>query len=147
MKNYFSIILATILLSIGNIYAKESNEPELRVQLPWMHSSQFTGFYVAQLRKHFENEGLSIKLIEGGPKINAATELQDGRADIAIVGLGTAWETSRKDKEITNVAQIVTGSGLVVVCSIGSGVYGPKDVIGKKLVSGGWVTSLLLKQC
>ena len=133
MKNYILIILTVILSSIGNIYANEINDPELRVQLPWTHSSQFTGFYVAQLRKHFENEGLRIKLIEGGPKINAATELQEGRADIAIVGLGTAWETSKAGKEITNISQIVTGSGLVVVCNIGSGVYGPKDVIGKKI--------------
>lgn len=133
MKNYFSIILTALLFSIGNIYANEINGPELRVQLPWTHSSQFTGFYVAQLRKHFENEGLSIRLIEGGQKINAAIELQEGRADIAILGLGTSWEASKEGKEITNIAQIITGSGLVVVCSIGSGVYGPKDVIGKKI--------------
>lgn len=134
MKKYLLIGSLLLQLFCAPAQAKESSLTELRVQLPWMHQSQFTGLYVAQMRKHFEKEGLQVKLIEGAPEINAAAELRDGRVDIAITGLGGAWKAVRQDSEqITNVAQIINGSAYVVVCRISSGVYGPKDIPGKKI--------------
>ena len=134
MKKYLLIGSLLIQLFCDPVLAKENALTELRVQLPWMHQSQFTGLYVAQMRKHFEKEGLQVNLIEGAQDINAAVELRDGRADIAITGFGGAWKAVRQDTEqITNVAQIISGSAYVVVCRISSGVYGPKDIPGKKI--------------
>ena len=134
MKKYLLIGFLLTQFFCGSVQAKENSLTELRVQLPWIHQSQFTGLYVGQMRKHFEKEGIQVKLIEGSPEINAAVELRDGRADIAIVGLGGAWKAVRQSSEqVTNIAQIINGSGLVVVCRISSGVYGPKDIPGKKI--------------
>ena len=105
----------------------------IRVQLAWMHQSQFAGFYVAQVRKHFENQGLHVTLVEGGPNINPITELQEGRADIAVAWLGNAWSHSTEGKHVTNVAQIFSGSSLAVVCRISAGVFTAKDMTGKKV--------------
>jgi len=98
-----------------------------------MHQSQFAGFYVAQVRKHFENQGLHVTLVEGGPNINPITELQEGRADIAVAWLGNAWSHSTEGKHVTNVAQIFSGSSLAVVCRISAGVFTAKDMTGKKV--------------
>ncbi|MEI7530439.1 MAG: TRIC cation channel family protein [Betaproteobacteria bacterium] len=133
LKKYFLFALLAILPFISSGHAQNDTLTELKIQLPWTHSSQFTGFYIAQIRKHFEKEGLKVKLIEGGPNMSAITELQEGRVDIAISGLVSAWKGSTEDHQVTNVAQIISGSGLVVVCRISSGVYGPKDIIGKKI--------------
>jgi len=128
-KNTAMLIL--ILFSTFSSYGQSLSE--LRVQLPWYHSSQFTGLYVAQIRKHFENEGLSVKLIEGGPTINPMAELQEGRVDIAIGGLKSAWVASEENKQVTNVAQIVSGSSFVLVCRMSAGVFTPKDIKGKTI--------------
>lgn len=113
--------------------APENSTQALRVQLLWYHQSQFAGFYVAQARKHFENEGLSVELIEGGTDINPIKSLQDGKADVAISWLGNAWGLSTPEKSVTNIAQIFSGSALAVICRISAGVYTPKDIIGKKI--------------
>ena len=113
--------------------AAENSTQALRVQLLWYHQSQFAGFYVAQARKHFENEGLSVELIEGGADTNPIKSLQDGKADIAISWLGNAWGLSTPEKSVTNIAQIFSGSALAVICRISAGVYTPKDIIGKKI--------------
>ena len=118
LKKYFLFALLAILPFISSGHAQNDTLTELKVQLPWTHSSQFTGFYIAQIRKHFEKEGLKVKLIEGGPNMSAITELQEGRVDIAISGLVSAWKGSTEDHQVTNVAQIISGSGLVVVCRI-----------------------------
>jgi ABC-type nitrate/sulfonate/bicarbonate transport system substrate-binding protein len=61
-------------------------------------------------------------------------EVQDGRADIAITKLVTAWELAKREKEVTNVAQIIQGSGVVVVCRISAGVYKlERDLAGKRI--------------
>ena len=134
MKNLLLIGFLFTQLFWGSAQGKENPLTELRVQLPWLHQSQFTGLYVAQMRKHFEKEGLQIKLIEGAQEINAVVELREGRADIAIAGLGSAFKAVRQNSEqVTNVAQIINGSAYVVVCRISSGVYGPKDIPGKKI--------------
>ena len=133
MANFFTKCLLLFLFLVLNANAEESTPREIRVQLPWMHNSQFTGLYVAEFRKHFEAEGIKVNLIEGAPEKDPASELAGGKVDVAINGLGSAWEASEKGAGVTNIAQIITGSGLVVVCRISSGVYGPRDVIGKKI--------------
>jgi ABC-type nitrate/sulfonate/bicarbonate transport system substrate-binding protein len=123
MKNILLALFLIGQLFLSVAYCKKEDPTILRVQLPWMHSSQFAGLYVAQVRKHFEKEGLEVRLIEGGPDINPVKEVQDGRADIAITKLVTAWELAKRGNEVTNIAQIIQGSGVVVVCRISAGVY------------------------
>jgi len=130
---FLKALLILILISSSCVKADESQYTKLKVQLPWMHSSQFTGLYVAEFRKHFANEGISVELVEGSPNKDAATELAKGNVDISINGLGSAWRASKENVELTNVAQIITGSALVVACRISSGVYGPKDIVGKSI--------------
>lgn len=133
MKNFFPV-LVLIFFIFSSVWASEQKPSELVVQLPWTHQSQFTGMYVGQIRKHFEKEGLVIRLVEGGQKKNAATELIEGRADVALTGLGGAWLVSNGNgQQITNIAQIIRGSGYVIVCRNSAEVYGPKDIAGKKV--------------
>jgi hypothetical protein len=126
-------IFLLLAFCIGSAHASENSPKELRVQLPWTHNSQFTGLYVAEFRKHFEKEGIKVKLIEGSPEKDAAKELANGNVDISINGLAGAWKASQDGAQITNVAQIVTGSAALVVCRISSGVYGPNDIAGKSI--------------
>ena len=126
------LILLALFPPLTSGTPESASEP-LRVQLAWVHQSQFAGFYVAQIRKHFEEEGLRVTLIEGGPNINPIIELQEGRADIAVAWLGNAWNLSTSGKNVTNVAQIFSGSSLAVVCRISAGVFTPKDITGKKI--------------
>lgn len=133
VKNYLKICFLLLAFTCCAARSETKQLTEFRVQLPWMHSSQFTGLYIAQMRKHFEKEGLKISLIEGAQHINAITELQENRADIAIVGLGTAWAASREGGEVTNIAQIISGAGFIMACRISAGIYGPSDIAGKKI--------------
>lgn len=134
MKNILLALFLIGQLFLSVAYCKKEDPTILRVQLPWMHSSQFAGLYVDQVRKHFEKEGLEVRLIEGGPDINPVKEVQDGRADIAITKLVTAWELAKRGNEVTNIAQIIQGSGVVVVCRISAGVYKlERDLAGKRI--------------
>lgn len=58
--------------------------PKLRVQLLWYHQAQFAGFYMAQLRQRFAEQGIAVELIEGGPGVEPLDALQSGRGDVAV---------------------------------------------------------------
>jgi NitT/TauT family transport system substrate-binding protein len=105
----------------------------LKLQLQWDHQAQFAGFYIAQSRKFFAEEGLDVEIIPGGHGINPITELQEGRADIALTWLSNAWQHTKPEKSVTNIAQIFVNSSLLILCRSSAGIYSPKDVIGKKV--------------
>ncbi|WP_198411250.1 ABC transporter substrate-binding protein [Marinimicrobium alkaliphilum] len=112
--------------------ANAQQEP-LRVQLLWEHQSQFAGFYVAEARRHFEAEGLRVELIPGGPGINPIQELQAGNADVAVAWLSDAWANSTRDNRAVNVAQLLSGGAMTVICRISGGVIVPEDIRGKQI--------------
>ena len=131
--NCFRSLLVFLLLNAGVCLAQTNYPSPIRLQLAWSHQSQFAGIYVAQLRKHFRNEGVDLIVFPGGSGINPIHELQVGNADVAISWFNNAYELSTPDKPVTNIAQIFSGSGLNIACRISSGVYSPADLQGKKI--------------
>jgi NitT/TauT family transport system substrate-binding protein len=128
-----TLLAVSLLIFCRAALAQSPVEQTLRVQLLWYHQTQFSGFYVAQARKHFQAEGLDVVFHEGGSGLNPIVELQEGRADIAVSWLGNAWGLSAPDRRVTNIAQIFSGASLAVICRISAGVYTAKDVQGKKI--------------
>jgi len=88
---------------------------------------------VAQSRNYFSEDGLEVEIIPGGPGINPITEIQEGRADIAVTWLSNAWRHSKPAQSVTNIAQIFINSSLLIICRSSAGIYAPRDVIGKKV--------------
>jgi len=131
LKQLFSCLILSIFIPGAN--ASESIADPLRIQLAWFHQAQFAGFYIAQIRKHFENEGLNIILVEGGSSVNPITEIQEGRAAVAVSWLSNALNQSTAEKPVSNVVQIFSGSALSVACRISAGVLTAKDMVGKKV--------------
>jgi NitT/TauT family transport system substrate-binding protein len=105
----------------------------VRVQLQWSDQAQFAGFYTAKARRYFEAQGLKVELIPGGPGINPIKSLQEGKADVAVAWLTSAWRHSDPKKSVTNIAQIFSDSALVLICRISLGIHTPSDVIGKQI--------------
>lgn len=131
--NWLRILLSLVLFNVSLCSAQQSNSAIIRLQLAWSHQSQFAGVYVAQIRKHFESEGIDVITFPGGAGINPLQELQNGNADIAISWFNNAFEVSEPGKRVTNIAQIFSGSALNIICRISAGVYIPQDVEGKKI--------------
>jgi len=112
---------------------KPDIKTRIRLQLLWEHQAQFAGFYVAQSRNYYAEQGLDVIFLPGGPDINPITELQEGRADIAISWLSNAWQHTSAEQPVTNIAQLFVTSSLLILCRASAGIYSPKDVIGKKI--------------
>lgn len=113
--------------------ASAATPAPLRVQLLWSHQAQFAGLYMAQARRYFEAEGLTVQLIEGGEGINPIVELQAGRVDLALSWMSNAWARSNAQAPVVNVAQVFSGTFLAVVCRTSAGVRTPRELAGQRI--------------
>lgn len=130
IKLFFVALLA---VWAGVVFANPAPSAKLRVQLQWMHQAQFAGLYLAQMRQYFEDEGLAVELLEGGPNINPISVLQNGKADIAVSWLNNAWNLTTPEQPVTNIGQVFSGSSVVVICRISTGILRPADLWGKRI--------------
>ena len=67
--------------------AAERTEGKVVLQLRWDHQFQFAGYYVAQWKGYYKNEGLDVEIrsaFKDGKIIEGADEVSQGRADFGI---------------------------------------------------------------
>lgn len=108
--------------------------PKLRVQLLWYHQAQFAGFYMAQLRQRFAEQGIAVELIEGGPGVEPLDALQSGRADVAVAWYYAAYQRAEATRPpIVNVAQVFDAPTLALACRPSAGVHALRDLPGKTI--------------
>lgn len=55
------------------------------VQLKWKHQFQFAGYYAAEKKGFFAEEGLAVRLIEGGPQLSVAEAVASGHATYGVL--------------------------------------------------------------
>ncbi len=106
------------------------------LQLQWFAQAQFAGYYAALDKGYFADEGLDVKIVEGGVDIVPQTVLADGQADYAIAWVPKALASREAGAGITDVAQIFQRSGTLQVSLKKSGITSTKDLKGKKV--GNW---------
>ena len=63
--NFRLLSLASLL--VASLVAAEKKPFKLTVQLDWVAEPEHGGFYQAQAKGYFRDEGLDVTLIPGGP--------------------------------------------------------------------------------
>jgi NitT/TauT family transport system substrate-binding protein len=100
--------------------------------LQWLPQAQFAGFYMAQAKGFYQEEGVEMTLIHGGPDVIASEYLESGRADFATMFLSTGLQR-RATLPIINIGQFVQHSALMLITKKSSGIETIDDLNGKKV--------------
>ena len=103
------------------------------MQLKWLPQAQFAGYYVAQAKGFYKDEGLDVTIKPGGPDIAPAQVLAAKGADLTVDWMPSALAAREAGVPMVNVAQIFNRSGMMLTCKKSSGVATPKDFKGKTL--------------
>ena len=56
----------------------------LRLGLDWLAEAEYGGYYAAQAAGLYQQAGLDVQIIEGGPQVNQAQFLLAGRLDLTV---------------------------------------------------------------
>jgi NitT/TauT family transport system substrate-binding protein len=111
--------------------ADEANEVTL--QLQWVTQSQFAGYYVAQDKGFYTEEGLDVTILPGGPDIAPPQVLAGGGADAMLNWMPSALAAREKGLPVVNIAQPFKTSGLMLTCWKDTGITGAQDFKGKTI--------------
>ena len=123
------LITAAFLASL----ATSASAEDVKLQLKWVTQAQFAGYYVAQAKGFYEEEGLNVTILPGGPDIAPVTLLQNGEVDVMVDWMPSALAAREKGVPVVNIAQPFASSGMMLTCLAETGIKEPKDFADKTL--------------
>lgn len=136
----WSLLKMTPLLFLGFIVSgcetvsSPSELTPISVQLDWLHSAQFAGFYAADQNGEYTREGLDVTFIQGGPNIDPLTPVLDGTAQFSMIGGDVLIPARAEGKPLQAVATILRRDPFVFFSLADSGITRPEDFVGKKIL-------------
>ena len=113
--------------------ATAAQAEDVTLQLKWVTQAQFAGYYVAQAKGFYEDEGLNVTILPGGPDIAPPQVIAGGGADVAVEWMPAALAAREKGLALVNIAQPFASSGMMLTCLKESGVATPADFADKTL--------------
>jgi NitT/TauT family transport system substrate-binding protein len=123
------LITAAFLASL----ASGASAEDVKLQLKWVTQAQFAGYYVAQAKGYYEEEGLNVTILPGGPDIAPTQVIAGGGADVVIDWMPSALAAREKGLPLVNIAQPFASSGMMLTCLAETGIKEPKDFADKTL--------------
>ena len=109
----------------------------IKLQLKWVPQAQFAGYFVALEKGYYEEEGLDVTILPGGPDIVPEQQVANGTAQIGVNWVASLLPHQAEGMPLVQIAQIYQKSGLLLVMKKDSGIQSPADLAGKKV--GNWM--------
>ena len=119
--------------ALAMLLAGAAQAEDVTLQLKWVTQAQFAGYYVAEAKGFYKDEGLNVTIKPGGPDIAPAQVLAGGGADVIIDWMPSALATREKGVPVVNIAQPFKSSGMMLTCRKDTGITKPEDFKGKTL--------------
>ena len=99
----------------------------------WSPQAQFAGYYVAYEKGMYQQRGINLNILNGGPNIVPLDMLRDRKADFGTAWLSTAVQKRSQGLKVVNIGQIVQRSALMLVAKKEKGITKPEDLNGKRI--------------
>ncbi|MDF2231692.1 ABC transporter substrate-binding protein [Albimonas sp. CAU 1670] len=128
-----SLLAAAVAAVAGLAAAGAAHAQDVTLQLKWVTQAQFAGYYVAADKGFYEEEGLEVEILPGGPDIAPVQVLAGGGADVMVDWMPSALAARERGVPVVNIAQPFKHSGMMLTCLKESGVSSPEDFPGKTL--------------
>ena len=127
------MIAAALAAGLGGTAQADGHANDVTLQLQWVTQSQFAGYYVAQDQGFYEEEGLNVTILPGGPDIAPPQVLAGGGADVMLNWMPSALAAREKGLPVVNIAQPFKTSGLMLTCWKDTGIETVEDFRGKTI--------------
>ncbi|MDO9395341.1 MAG: ABC transporter substrate-binding protein [Herbiconiux sp.] len=105
----------------------------LTLQTSWIPLVQFGGSYVADTEGYYNDNGVDVDILPGGPDVDSMAAVVSGQADI---GMGNADTVARANEQGADLVIIAAGfqkNPLAILSSPDKPIATPADMEGKKI--------------
>ena len=121
----FLFSVAIVLLPSLNLQALDT----VTLQLKWHHQFQFAGYYVALEKGYYRDVGLDVKILEGGPDVNAVDGVVSGRVNFGVGTSGVLISRARGQKVVV-LASIFQHSPSIILVPRTAGIKSVAELSG-----------------
>lgn len=124
-------LLLSLLLVSGQGFAEPLEK--VRLQLKWYHQFQFAGYYAAQAKGFYREEGLDVEIVEADMAHSSIERVVSGTAQY---GIGDAEIAIARlhGKPIVALAAIFQHPPHVLLSKKSSHIRSPADLVGKRIM-------------
>ena len=128
-------MIRSVLLGTAALVAASSAQAQdpFTIQLKWVTQAQFAGYYVAEAMGFYDEAGLDVTILAGGPDIAPPQVIAAGGADVVVEWMPAALAARERGVPLVNVAQFFNRSGMMLTCRADSGIAAPEDFAGHTL--------------
>jgi len=124
------------LLTVASLGGAVAQEPtQVSVVLQWVPQAQFAGYYAADALGYWEEQGLSVEIIDGGPDVAPQIEGSNPNGP----EFATSWVPrvlavrDQGQSDLVNIGQVFQRSGTLSVSWADAPVTSPADFAGKNV--------------
>ena len=122
-----------ITLPLSSCRATQKTADQVTLQLNWVHSAEFIGYYMADAKGFYREANVNAKINEGGPGIVARDMILNGKADFAIASFHEQKNFIEANKPSVAVMSVFQVPPQVMFSLTESNIKEPKDLIGKRI--------------
>ena len=99
----------------------------------WLPQAQFAGYYMAVEKGFYENHGIHVDVLFGGPNFPVKNMVNDKEVDFCSDFLSGGIKNYCNLKNIVNIGQLSNRSALMFIARKSSGIEAPEDFNAKKI--------------
>ncbi len=130
MSRFFKLGFAWLVLSVA--FASAQDLIEINFQSKWFPQAQFAGYFVAQDKGFYAEEGLTVNILDGG-NVNPTVQVATGNADFGTDWVANMLAQREQGLDVVAIAQMFQASGYRMVALRSSGIEEIADMAGRKV--------------
>ena len=133
-----SLRLFCLLLSaacVASSHAADKPLSKITVQLDWVSEPEHGGFYQAEARGFFRDEGLDVTIIPGGPAAQVMPSVATGRVDIAQADNVGTLQKQAEGLPVVQFAAVFQDDPSGILVHADSKVRKFEDLNGKTIIA------------
>lgn len=112
---------------------KQRTDSRVSIRLKWLHQAQFAGFYAAEMKGFYGNEGVTVALKPGGVEFPAISAVTSGSDQFGVAGADQVLTARAAGAPIVAVAVIYRATPMVLFSSREKNILDAKSMIGKRV--------------
>ena len=129
MKRMLGLSVSLGVLLLVSL-ASAQNIIDVTFQSKWFPQAQFAGYFVAQSKGFYEEEGLNVTVLDGG-NVNPTVQVASGNADFGTDWIANMLVQREQGLNVVQIAQIYQKSGYRMVALKDSGIEALPDLAGR----------------
>jgi ABC-type nitrate/sulfonate/bicarbonate transport system substrate-binding protein len=105
----------------------------LTLQTSWIPLVQFGGSYVADAEGYYNDHGVDVEILPGGPEVDSMAALAAGQADIAMGNADTVARANEEGADLVIIAAGFQKNPLAILSTPDNPIATPEDMAGKTI--------------